>query len=92
MASTALINITELAIRFIVGLAIFHYAPESNFPDAFRIIGSFLAVTAILILAFPRQWHAAYAQWWARRLPVWIVPMVAPLSFAAGVFFIFALT
>ena len=84
MASTATINIVELCLRFFVGVAFILYANRAPYPQAFQIIGWFLAVTAILILLIPRQWHARYAVWWADKLPEWLVRALSPVSFTAG--------
>lgn len=90
MASTQLINVTELTLRLIAGLALFFAAPQSLFPELFRIVGGFMAATSVILLMVPRRWHARYAQWWSKTLSPLAVRLLAPVSFAAGTFLIYA--
>lgn len=83
-ASTWRINVTELGLRALLGLCIILRAPFSKAPAVFDVMGWFLLVTAVLLLATPRRWHNAYAVWWAQRLPVWLVRWLVPLTAAAG--------
>jgi hypothetical protein len=81
--STLAINVGELGMRLIFGLALVGTHGVSRFPEFFLYFGGFMAVSSVLILLIPRRWHSAYAVWWADRLPAWSVRAMAPLTFAA---------
>ncbi|MBU1324128.1 MAG: hypothetical protein KJ676_02705 [Alphaproteobacteria bacterium] len=56
----------------------------SRFPQALWLIGAFLIVSAVVLLMLPRRWHSAYSRWWAARIPVQAVRVVAPTSVLIG--------
>ena len=85
MASTNLINYTELGLRALAGLGVVGLAPHTPYTKILQICGWFLIVTAIILMLIPRRWHHAYAVWWADNLKPWHVQMATPLSFAMGV-------
>lgn len=72
-ASTTLINYTELVVRLIVGMAFVGAASAAAHPNVFKVIGIFLAVTAVIIMLIPRRLHAGYSVFWANCIPVWAV-------------------
>lgn len=81
MGSTWRINLTELGIRALIGLAMVVRAPASSAPQVFALIGWFLAATAAIIVAIPRERHAAFSRWSARLIPAAFVRwFVAPSS------------
>jgi len=84
MASTNLINYTELGLRFLVGFGIISLAPLTSYTKLMQICGGFLIVTAIILMLIPRRWHHAYAVWWADKLKPWQVQMATPISFVVG--------
>lgn len=90
MASTHLINYTELSLRLFWGVSMMHYAGVSRSPDFMKIFGIFLVVTSIVLLLLPRKWHAAYAVYWANTLSPLQVRLCAPISAIFGVFLIWA--
>ncbi len=90
MASTDLINYSELTLRLIAGAALWRYSEFSKAPEALNIIGLFLAVTAVVLFLVPRKWHAAYSVWWSKKLNPTMVRLAAPISLAAGVSLIYA--
>lgn len=59
-------------------------AAASRFPVAISVIGSFLIVSALVLLLLPRRWHAAYSTWWSCHIPVAAVRLIAPMSWAMG--------
>jgi len=85
MASTNLINYTELGLRFLVGLGVIGLAPFTDYTKWLQIFGGFLVVTAIILMLIPRRLHHAYALWWANKFKPWHVQLATPLSFAVGV-------
>lgn len=85
MGSTWRINLTELGIRTLIGLAMVARAPVSSDPAALAVIGWFLAATAAIILAIPRERHAAFSRWSASIIPaVFVRWFVAPISLLGG--------
>lgn len=78
------IHIGEMAMRIIAGIAMVFAAAASRFPVAVSVIGSFLIVSALVLLLLPRRWHAAYTTWWSGRIPVAVVRLIAPMSWAMG--------
>lgn len=77
MASTWPINIIELGLRMLAGLALVGRAEMSKSPAIFEICGWFIAVTSVMILLTPRRAHAAYAVWWSSKLPTSFVRIMA---------------
>lgn len=84
MGSTLVINVTELGLRLIAGMAVWFAADLSRWPEGFRVAGAFIVVTSILLLAIPRRWHHAYAVWWAQQLKPLGVRLLAPAALMAG--------
>ncbi len=84
MASTNLINYTEITLRLIAGAALATYAEFSKFPETFRIVGLFIIFSSLMLYLVPRRWHAAYAVWWSRNLPPVFIRFAAPFSLVAG--------
>jgi hypothetical protein len=49
------------------------------------MIGGFLIVSALVLMLLPRRRHARYAGWWAARIPVRAVRLLAPVSLLTGI-------
>lgn len=84
MGSTPLIHYGEHAVRALVGFCLIGAAEASKAPLILTVAGAFIVVSSIVIALAPRRWHAAYAAWWAERLPLWIYPALAPVSLIGG--------
>lgn len=84
MGGSPTVHIGEMAVRILAGIAMVFAADASRFPVAIAIIGSFLIVSALVLLLLPRRWHAAYSTWWSCRIPVAAVRLIAPMSWAMG--------
>jgi len=84
MGSTPLIHYGEHAVRALGGLCLIGAAEASNAPLILTVAGAFIVVSSIVIALAPRRWHAAYAVWWAERLPLWAYPALAPVSLIGG--------
>lgn len=84
MGGSPKVHIGEMAVRILAGIAMVFAAAASRFPVAIAVIGSFLIVSALVLLLLPRRWHAAYSTWWSRQIPVAAVRMIAPMSWAMG--------
>ena len=84
MGGSPSVHIGEMAVRILVGAAMVLAAAGSRYPLAVMVIGGFLIVSAVILLVLPRRWHAAYSTWWASRIPVPAVRLIAPLSWVMG--------
>jgi hypothetical protein len=84
MGSTPLIHYGEHGVRALAGLCLVGAAEASKAPLILTVAGGFVVVSSIVIALAPRRWHAAYAVWWAERLPLWIYPALAPVSLIGG--------
>lgn len=84
MGGTPWVHFGEMAIRILAGTALMLVSGASRFPQALWLIGAFLIVSAVVLMLLPRRWHSAYSQWWAARIPVRAVRVVAPTSVLIG--------
>ena len=84
MGSTPLIHFGEMAGRIAAGFVLMLASVMSRSPQVINLIGTFLIVSAVVLMVLPRRWHAAYSSWWARRIPVWAVRLSAVFSTVAG--------
>ena len=84
MASTNLINYTELGLRLVAGIAFVVAATSSSVYLIFHYLGWFLIVSAIVLMLIPRKWHANYALYWTKKLSPFTVRALGPLSLVAG--------
>lgn len=77
-ASSHRVNLIEQAGRGLAGAGLILRAPEALTPVMFFWFGWTIVVSALLLAVTPLRWHAGYAQWWSRNLPL-------PMTRAAGV-------
>ena len=84
MGGSPAVHIWEMAVRILAGVAMVFAAAASRFPVAISVIGSFLVVSALVLLLLPRRWPAAYSTWWSCHIPVAAVRLIAPMSWAMG--------
>lgn len=84
MGSSSTVHIGEMVVRILAGVAMIFAAATSRFPLPITLVGGFLIASALVLLILPRRWHAAYSTWWSRRIPVFVVRLIAPLSWAMG--------
>lgn len=82
--STVLVHFGELGFRLAAGVALVVADPSSSASGIVAPIGWFLIVSSVVLMLLPRSWHAAYAIWWARRLPPVFLRLVAPIAIAGG--------
>lgn len=90
MGSSPAIHFGEMTVRLLIGAALVVAGPTSRFPVVIALIGAFLVVSAIVLMVLPRRWHAAYSTWWAARIPVIAVRIIAPLSILGGLLLIWS--
>ncbi len=84
MGGTARVHFGEMGLRLLAGAALMIASGGSRFPQALWLVGAFLIVSAVVLMLLPRRWHSAYSRWWAARIPVWAVRVVAPTSALIG--------
>lgn len=84
MGGTPRVHFGEMILRILAGTALMAASAASRFPQALWLIGAFLIVSAVVLMLLPRRWHSAYSRWWAARIPVWAVRVVAPTSVVIG--------
>jgi hypothetical protein len=70
-ASSHRVNLIEQAGRGLAGAGLVVRAPEALTPVLFHWFGWMIVVSAALLAVLPLRWHAGYAQWWSRNLPLW---------------------
>ncbi|WP_436355558.1 hypothetical protein [Brevundimonas sp. CEF1] len=85
MGGSNAVHFGELGLRLLVGIAFVPAAAMSKAPMAISVIGWFLAASAVALMILPRRWHSAYSTYWAGRIPVLAVRLMAPLSVIAGI-------
>lgn len=90
--STPTIHFGELSLRAVVGVVFVLGAPATRYPLAVAVIGGFLVISAGVLMLLPRRWHARYSSWWAARIPVWAVRLLAPISLFAGIALVWVAT
>jgi len=84
MGGSTAVHFGEMITRLLVGAALAAAAALSRCPQAVLVVGGFLIVSALILMALPRRWHAGYSTWWAARIPILAVRLVAPFSVIAG--------
>lgn len=84
MGSTPLIHYGEHAVRALAGLCLVGAAAASKAKLILTVAGGFIVVSSIVIALAPRRWHAAYAVWWADRLPLMAYRALSPVSLIGG--------
>lgn len=85
-ASSSALNLAELCIRAAVGAAMALRAPASINPEFFAMGGWFLIISAVVIGAVPRRWHAGFAVRMSQMIPRCAVRYaIAPLSMAGAI-------
>jgi hypothetical protein len=91
MGGTPVVHFGEMGVRILIGAAIMGAAPLSRAPLILSVFGGFLIASALVLMVLPRRWHARYSTWWAARIPVAAVRLIAPLSAVGGGVLIWAL-
>lgn len=84
-ASSQRVNLIEQVGRGLAGAGLIVRAPASLAPSLFFWGGWAILVSAAVLAVMPLRWHAGFAQFWSRALPLWAVRAagVAALAIAA---------
>lgn len=89
--STNFINYAEITIRMIPAAALVIYADFSKFPEIYKIFGSFMIGTSLVLYFVPRRLHHNYALKCAEILKPIYVQLIAPISFLFGYLVIYGI-
>lgn len=89
LGSTWKINIAELGLRALAGAAVVVRSSSAKAPDGFELAGWFILVSSVALLLIKREWHAAYAVWWSKKLPENYIRLMSPITAAAGLMLIY---
>lgn len=89
-ASSQRVNLTEQGLRMLAGVAMIARSPQASLSILFEVGGWFILLSSVLLIVMPLPWHAAYAIWWADRLPHWVVRLIGPLSILFGAALIYS--
>ena len=92
MGGSPVAHFGEMITRLLIGAALVAAGPASRFPQVIPLLGWFLIISALVLMALPRRWHAAYSTWWAARIPVAAVRVVAAFSMIGGAAVIWSLS
>ncbi len=83
-AGTNLINYTEIILRLIVGIALILIADSCKLPEAFKVLGWFMVVTAGILLFVPRTLHHSFSLKSADVLKPEYFQLISPFAFLFG--------
>lgn len=88
--STNFINYAEITIRMIPAVALVIYADFSKLPEVYKIFGSFMICTSLVLYFVPRKLHHNYAVKAAEILKPIYVRLIAPFSLIFGYLVIYS--
>lgn len=83
--STMFVHWAEHVLRFCAGVVLVLVSFDSKAPMTLGIVGGFIALSSVLILILPRDWHAAYARFCARVIPEWMIRILSPIPIIAAI-------
>lgn len=85
-ATSHAVSFAEQAWRGLAGAALILRGPVSLSPALFAIAGWIMVISAAALAIVPLRWHAGYAKFWSRHLPLPLVRLagVAGLLAALG--------
>ena len=83
-ASTNFINYTEITIRLLVGIALILYSDFCKFPEAFKILGWFMLITALILYFVPRKLHHKFSTGSADIIKPIYFRFISPFAFLFG--------
>lgn len=72
-ASSHRVNLIEQGARGLAGAGLILRAPASLAPNLLFWGGLAILVSAAALAVIPLRWHAGFAQFWSRALPLWAV-------------------
>jgi hypothetical protein len=84
MASTNLINYTEITLRMIPAIGLILYSDYSKYPIAFKVYGWLMLVTSIVLYLIPREWHHGFSLKSADILKPLYFQLLSPIAFLIG--------
>ena len=90
MASTNLINYTEITLRLIPASAMIIYADFATYPNIFRFYGWIMLITTLVLFFIPRTIHHNFSLKIADNFKPFYFQLISPFSFLIGTFLIYA--
>ena len=83
-ASTNFINYTEITLRLVVGVAFILYSDFCKFPEAFKVLGWFMLITALILYCVPRKLHHKFSTGSADIIKPFYFRLISPFAFLFG--------
>ena len=83
-ASTNFINYFEITIRLLVGIALILCADVCKSPYIFKILGWFMAITALILFVIPRKLHHKFSTGSADIIKPIYFRFISPFAFIFG--------
>ena len=90
MASTNLINYTEITLRLIPASAMIIYADFAKYPNVFKFYGWIMLITTLVLFFIPRTIHHNFSLKIADNFKPFYFQLISPFSFLIGTFLIYA--
>lgn len=90
-ASTNLINYTEIIIRLVVGISLILVADFCKSSLAFKFLGWFMAITAVILFFVPRNLHHKFSTKSAEFLKPIYFRIISPFALLFGALILYNL-
>ncbi len=90
--STNFINYAEITIRMIPAIALIVYSDYSKYPEIFKVFGSFMLLTSLVLYFVPRQLHHNFSVKAADILKPIYFQLISPFAILIGVAIIYAVS
>ena len=91
MASTNLINYTEITLRLIPASAMIICADFAKYPNVFKFYGWIMLITSLVLFFIPRTIHHNFSVKIADNFKPFYFQLISPFSFFIGTFLIYTL-
>lgn len=91
MASTNLINYTEITLRLIPASAMIICADFAKYPNVFKFYGWIMLITTLVLFFIPRTIHHNFSLKIADNFKPFYFQLISPFSFFIGTFLIYTL-
>jgi uncharacterized membrane protein YfcA len=91
MASTNLINYTEITLRLIPASAMIICADFAKYPNIYKFYGWIMLITTLVLFFIPRTIHHNFSLKIADNFKPFYFQLISPFSFLIGIFLIYGL-
>ncbi len=92
MASTNLINYTEITLRLIPASAMIICADFAKYPNIFKFYGWIMLITTLVLFFIPRTIHHNFSLKIADNFKPFYFQLISLFSFLIGIFLIYGVT